>query len=248
MAPEEVAKLSKMQASIRQVTQLVDEILDLAKIEAGQTSVEIGPVTVAKVVAGVMEPLRAQAQDKGLQFNAVVEPGVPAFITSDAQRLAQILKNLLSNALKFTARGEVTMRVFAGDNDTLCFAVRDTGIGIAPDLQERIFDAFHQAVDELYATYTPEFAARESGVDAETIVRVARAVGDAGSALATHIWRNTAAGNLGGWQVARYWRRPSNRPSRRSCTHRSIVALEASMCTWGPVELPVEPWLPRSWP
>jgi anaerobic selenocysteine-containing dehydrogenase len=65
------------------------------------------------------------------------------------------------------------------------------------------FDAFHQAIDELYATYTPDFAARESGVDAESIVRVARAVGDAGSALATHIWRNTAAGNLGGWQVAR---------------------------------------------
>jgi anaerobic selenocysteine-containing dehydrogenase len=71
-----------------------------------------------------------------------------------------------------------------------------------PDLPVT-FDAFHQAIDELYASYTPEFAARESGVDAESIVRVARAVGDAGSALATHIWRNTAAGNLGGWQVAR---------------------------------------------
>ncbi|QJY32321.1 response regulator [Diaphorobacter sp. JS3050] len=132
---------------------LINDILDLSKIEAGQTSVEIGPVTVAKVVAGVMEPLRAQAQDKGLQFNAVVEPGVPAFITSDAQRLAQILKNLLSNALKFTARGEVTMRVFAGDNDTLCFAVRDTGIGIAPDQQERIFDAFHQADGSTHRKY-----------------------------------------------------------------------------------------------
>jgi anaerobic selenocysteine-containing dehydrogenase len=65
------------------------------------------------------------------------------------------------------------------------------------------FDAFHRAIDELYASYTPEFAARESGVDADTVVQVARAIGDAGPALATHIWRNTAAGNLGGWQVAR---------------------------------------------
>jgi anaerobic selenocysteine-containing dehydrogenase len=65
------------------------------------------------------------------------------------------------------------------------------------------FEAFHQAIDDHYARYTPEFAARESGVSPETIVELARAVGAAGSALATHIWRNTAAGNLGGWQVAR---------------------------------------------
>jgi anaerobic selenocysteine-containing dehydrogenase len=71
-----------------------------------------------------------------------------------------------------------------------------------PDLPVT-FDAFHRAIDELYASYTPEFAAKESGVDADTIVQIARAIGDAGSALATHIWRNTAAGNLGGWQVAR---------------------------------------------
>ena len=65
------------------------------------------------------------------------------------------------------------------------------------------FEAFHRALDELYATYTPEFAEAESGVPATTIVEVARAIAEAGSALATHVWRNTAAGNLGGWQVAR---------------------------------------------
>jgi anaerobic selenocysteine-containing dehydrogenase len=65
------------------------------------------------------------------------------------------------------------------------------------------FDSFHQALDDLYASYTPEFAQRESGVDATTIVEVARLIGKAGGALATHVWRNTAAGNLGGWQVAR---------------------------------------------
>ncbi|HEX5814906.1 MAG TPA: molybdopterin-dependent oxidoreductase [Methylomirabilota bacterium] len=71
-----------------------------------------------------------------------------------------------------------------------------------PDLPET-FDAFHRALEELYAEYTPEFAERESGVAAATIVEIARAIGAAGGALATHIWRNTAAGNLGGWQVAR---------------------------------------------
>jgi anaerobic selenocysteine-containing dehydrogenase len=71
-----------------------------------------------------------------------------------------------------------------------------------PDLPVT-FDAFHTALEELYDEYTPEFAERESGVAAATIVEVARAIGAAGGALATHIWRNTAAGNLGGWQVAR---------------------------------------------
>jgi len=71
-----------------------------------------------------------------------------------------------------------------------------------PDLPVT-FDAFHAALEDLYAPYTPEFAAEESGVPAATIVEIARAVGAAGGALATHIWRNTAAGNLGGWQVAR---------------------------------------------
>src|SRR5438067_7026202 len=71
-----------------------------------------------------------------------------------------------------------------------------------PDLTVT-FDSFHTALEELYAPYTPEFAAEESGVSAATIVEIARAIGAAGGALATHIWRNTAAGNLGGWQVAR---------------------------------------------
>ncbi len=71
-----------------------------------------------------------------------------------------------------------------------------------PDLP-RTFEAFERALDEHYAEFTPEFAQRESGVDAATIVEVAHAIGEAGPALATHIWRNAAAGNLGGWQVAR---------------------------------------------
>ncbi len=71
-----------------------------------------------------------------------------------------------------------------------------------PDLPV-MFEAFEGALDELYAQYTPEFAERESGVAATTILEVARAIGQAGSALATHVWRNSAAGNLGGWQVAR---------------------------------------------
>jgi len=71
-----------------------------------------------------------------------------------------------------------------------------------PDLPVT-FDAFHRALEDLYASFTPEFAESESGVGAATIVEIARAIGAAGSALSTHVWRNTAAGNLGGWQVAR---------------------------------------------
>src|SRR5438034_457952 len=71
-----------------------------------------------------------------------------------------------------------------------------------PDLPQT-FEGFEQALDDLYAAYTPEFAAKETGVDTTKIAELARAVGDAGGALSTHVWRNTAAGNLGGWQVAR---------------------------------------------
>ena len=71
-----------------------------------------------------------------------------------------------------------------------------------PDLPGT-YEGFERALEELYASYTPEFAERESGIPAATIVEIAGEIARSGSALATHVWRNTAAGNLGGWQVAR---------------------------------------------
>ncbi|WP_442866863.1 response regulator [Acidovorax sp. NCPPB 4044] len=132
---------------------LINDILDLAKIEAGQATVEIETVDVARTMQAIAEPLRPLAQQKGLAFGVTVEPGVPRHLRTDAQRLGQILKNLLSNAIKFTEHGEVALRVAAQPDGRLAFAVRDTGIGISEDQQGLIFEAFRQADGSTHRKY-----------------------------------------------------------------------------------------------
>ncbi len=124
---------------------LINDILDLSKIEAGQVSVLVEPMTIATALQALMEPLRPIAREKGLELTWTVDPGVPASMQTDPMRLAQVLKNLLSNALKFTAKGSVGLQVSRVPGGMLAFAVRDTGIGIAEQQQQFIFDAFRQA-------------------------------------------------------------------------------------------------------
>ncbi|MCD0505748.1 CHASE3 domain-containing protein, partial [Bordetella petrii] len=124
---------------------LINDILDLAKIEAGQVQVDPEPVQVAPMLQGLLDPLRPLAQQKGLALELVVDPDVPARMQTDPMRLGQILKNLLSNALKFTDRGSVSLRVSRTGADSLAFAVKDTGIGIPEEQQALIFEAFRQA-------------------------------------------------------------------------------------------------------
>jgi CheY-like chemotaxis protein len=88
-----------------------------------------------------------------VRFEARIEPGVPEFIETDPQRLGQILKNLLSNAFKFTAKGEVVLRAYAAEPGTVSFAVRDTGVGIEAHQQEVIFEAFRQADGSIHRKY-----------------------------------------------------------------------------------------------
>jgi len=132
---------------------LINDILDLAKIEAGQATVDIEPVSIARAVQSIAEPLRPLAREKNLAFSAVVEPGVPEQLRTDAQRLGQILKNLLSNAIKFTERGEVALRVWAQPDGRVAFSVRDTGIGIPEHQQKLIFEAFRQADGSTHRKY-----------------------------------------------------------------------------------------------
>nr|WP_315595694.1 response regulator [uncultured Cupriavidus sp.] len=124
---------------------LINDILDLSKIEAGHLVIEAEPVELRKL-AGTLEqmfgPIGAQ---KGLTFRAEFMPGLPDAIVSDGQRLQQVLKNLLSNAFKFTAEGSVTLSMATQGEDALRFEVRDTGIGIPKDKQQVIFEAFQQA-------------------------------------------------------------------------------------------------------
>jgi CheY-like chemotaxis protein/CHASE3 domain sensor protein len=124
---------------------LINDILDISKVEAGKLELvpeELPVRRVADALARTFEPL---ARQKALGFSITVAPTVPATIHTDRQRLEQVLKNLLSNAVKFTESGSVALAVSATAEGWIQFAVRDSGIGIAPDQQERVFDAFHQA-------------------------------------------------------------------------------------------------------
>jgi signal transduction histidine kinase/HAMP domain-containing protein/ActR/RegA family two-component response regulator len=137
---------------------LIDDILDLSKIEAGRMDVEPSELTVADVRAYVEQAFAPQAEEKGLRFAVDVDPDVPGVIITDPQKLQQVLRNLLSNAVKFTDSGSVTLRIaparadLAFDTPALqaarCvvgFTVTDTGIGISDDKLNLIFEAFQQA-------------------------------------------------------------------------------------------------------
>ncbi|MBW4632155.1 MAG: HAMP domain-containing protein [Iphinoe sp. HA4291-MV1] len=137
---------------------LINDILDLAKIESGTMSIDIDQVMFTDLQEHIERTFRQVAVDKGLDFIIDFAPELPRSIYTDAKRLQQILKNLLSNAFKFTERGEVRLHVlvttqgWSRDHETLnrtqtviAFAVSDTGIGIAQDKQKIIFEAFQQA-------------------------------------------------------------------------------------------------------
>ncbi|MCI0700643.1 MAG: ATP-binding protein, partial [Planctomycetia bacterium] len=137
---------------------LISQILDLSKIEAGKLQIETEEVPITDVGEFVSSNFGQIAEQKNLEFNIVVAPDVPRQIATDSQRLKQILKNLLSNAFKFTDQGKIELSIFRVKNtaaltrDTLlrakgvvAFAVSDSGIGIPEDKQQLIFEAFQQA-------------------------------------------------------------------------------------------------------
>ena len=123
---------------------LINDILDIAKVEAGKLEVRPETTRLERLVEGLRGMFEPLAADKGLVFQVQLEAGVPVSLFTDRQRLEQILKNLLSNAIKFTERGQVSLTISHQAGLGIVFAVRDSGIGIAPDQQQAIFGAFHQ--------------------------------------------------------------------------------------------------------
>ena len=123
---------------------LLTEILDLSKVEAGAMPLNVSAVDLRPLVQGTADFFALTASDKGLALAVQVADGVPATLPCDGLRLKQILNNLLSNAIKFTATGSVTV-VLEREADWLAFHVSDTGPGIAPELQEVVFERFRQA-------------------------------------------------------------------------------------------------------
>jgi signal transduction histidine kinase len=125
---------------------LINDLLDLAKIESGAvTALNVSPTSFDEVREDLERTFRHLAQEKGLQFSITVDPALPRTLRTDAVRLKQVLKNLLANAFKFTSRGAVLLRIAPDVAGHVAFSVIDTGIGIAPEKQKLIFEAFQQA-------------------------------------------------------------------------------------------------------
>ncbi len=123
---------------------LINDILDLSKVEAGKMEVRPAPIGLDAVRDFVERAFRPVAEEKGLEFEVHVDAELHETLTTDEQRLQQILKNLLSNALKFTHRGAVTLRISRANDERVAFAVADTGVGIPEDKLRLIFEAFQQ--------------------------------------------------------------------------------------------------------
>jgi signal transduction histidine kinase len=146
--PEQREYVRIFQKAGTNLLDLIDDILDISKVESGHVELESIGFNLGAILEKVIETMNSQAQDRCLQLILEVQPGVPMGLVGDPNRLRQILINLIGNALKFTQRGSVALRVEPdpeGAAGWLRFSVTDTGIGIADDKAEMIFESFTQA-------------------------------------------------------------------------------------------------------
>lgn len=147
--------LEILKKSSESLLNIINDILDISKIEAGKMALAPIPFKLRELVASLVEVTSATLQDKGLSLAAQVEESVPEIVVGDAEKLKQILLNLLSNAVKFTHRGSVFLDVRreAGAAEALRFSVRDTGIGIPSEKLDEVFSPFIQADDSISRQY-----------------------------------------------------------------------------------------------
>ncbi len=145
LTAEQVKYAQTIQSSGNDLLNLINDILDLSKIEAGHVEIRPEPVLIERMVNSLRHLFDPVANEKGLLFALEVLPDAVPVIETDPQRLEQVLKNLLANAIKFTENGSVTLRIGSLSDNQIAISVTDTGIGIAEDQQARIFEAFHQA-------------------------------------------------------------------------------------------------------
>ncbi|GAC1587091.1 MAG: HAMP domain-containing protein [Acidimicrobiales bacterium] len=158
LTPKQVEYAQTIHAAGSDLLALISDILDLSKVEAGKMDLLPAQTAISKVALGIDQEFRPVAEQRGLHFECEVAAGTPEAIVTDEQRLQQVLRNLLSNAMKFTERGTVRLRVGpapAGINflepslrtspGVLAFSVSDTGIGVSEDKLRLIFESFQQA-------------------------------------------------------------------------------------------------------
>ncbi len=149
LAPDQRDYLQTAYQSARQLLSIVDDILDYSKIEANKLELETVGINIKEIVDSVTRLMAKNAEGKGLRFAATIDPGVRLAMRGDPVRLRQVLTNLVSNAIKFTERGQIAIEVKkktdSRTNTELLFSVRDTGVGIASEVQARLFKPFTQA-------------------------------------------------------------------------------------------------------
>jgi CheY-like chemotaxis protein/CHASE3 domain sensor protein/putative methionine-R-sulfoxide reductase with GAF domain len=145
LSEEQVKFAESIYSAGNDLLNLINDILDISKVEAGKLDMRPENSSVSRLVDGLRMTFEPLAADKQLQFSVEVQPGAPVSLYTDRQRLEQILKNLLSNAVKFTETGAVSLTVSRQPGEGIAFTVRDSGIGIAEDQQQSIFEAFRQA-------------------------------------------------------------------------------------------------------
>jgi len=146
LAPAQRERLSVIRESGAVLLGVLNDVLDLSKIEAGRLEIQDRPFDIAQLAQTIREIYAPQARDKGLAFEVAVAPEAQGLWRGDVDRLRQILGNLIANALKFTLEGAVAIRfASAEDGSGLRIDVADTGIGVSPDILPRLFDKFVQA-------------------------------------------------------------------------------------------------------
>ncbi|HVR03319.1 MAG TPA: response regulator, partial [Polyangia bacterium] len=165
LTPRQVEFARTIFSAGKDLLALINQVLDLAKVESGRQEIEIGPVPLVDLAERARRVFTPLARDKGLAFAVTVADGLPDAIPTDRRRVEQILTNLLGNAIKFTTKGEVALRIEPASADArfrradlepggfIAFVVSDTGLGIAPEDHERVFAPFEQvdaAADRRY--------------------------------------------------------------------------------------------------
>jgi signal transduction histidine kinase/CheY-like chemotaxis protein/HPt (histidine-containing phosphotransfer) domain-containing protein len=157
LSPAQREYVATARSSGGALLEVLNDLLDVSKIEAGMLQIETAPFVLHDCLQGAMGIVRSKAESKGVALQGRVADSVPAAVESDAARLRQILVNLLDNAVKFTPQGEVRLEVEAGEETggfvELLFAVRDTGIGIPADRIDRLFKPFGQADSSMARLY-----------------------------------------------------------------------------------------------
>ncbi|HEX3408536.1 MAG TPA: ATP-binding protein, partial [Caulobacteraceae bacterium] len=144
--PEREQKMAQIiRSSGQSLERLLSDVLDLARVEAGQLTIEAAPFHAADLVRAVAELCRLRADEKGLALTTEIDPALERWFCGDAVRVRQILTNFASNAVKFTEKGAVTIRGEAPAPGRLRFSVIDTGVGFTPEVKARLFARFQQA-------------------------------------------------------------------------------------------------------